>query len=270
MTFYFSAYSTPLLFGFVQAWVYAILLWVRGSREERLSDQLLGWVLVALAFEIWIYMLGFGGIEIFWQRLEFFPRTLTFLLPPLVYFYMRAQCDAGFRFRPRDALHTLPFLINTLYHIVVFAQGPAFVRQWENDIHNQGIDWLEYVGAEGQQFLYLYWSFQLYRAYRVWIKTQFSDTETISFRWFRNFLIALAITIIANLSVTIVDIWLNLNFWQDWWGDLVTVVLIYYISIHGYAQVQSGRQLTFSMPAQPVPVADLPLGTRGNRARIGC
>lgn len=96
MNFYFSAYSTPLLFGFLQAWVYAVLLWVRGRREERLSDILLGWVLVALAFQIWMYMLGFGGIEIFWKELNFFPRTLSFLLPPLFYFYLRAQFDTEF------------------------------------------------------------------------------------------------------------------------------------------------------------------------------
>lgn len=251
MDFYFSAYSTPLLFGFVQAWVYALLLWVRGRREERLSDTLLGWLLVGLAFEIWMYMLGFGGIEIFWQRLEFFPRTLTLLLPPLIYFYLRAQFDAGFRFRPRDAWHFLPFVADALYHIVVFAQGPAFVQHWEVSVHNRGVGDLEYWGAVTQQFLYLYWAFQLYRAYRAWTKTQFSDTETISFRWYRNFLIALSITIVANLTMMIIDMQLNLDFWHDWWGNLVTVVLIYYVSIEGYAQPQMANKLHFN-PDNPV------------------
>ena len=245
MTFYFSAYSTPLLFGFVQAWVYAILLWVRGRREERLSDGLLGWVLVALAFEVWIYMLGFGGIEIFWQRLAFFPRTLSWLLPPLVYFYLRAQFDAGFRFRPRDAWHALSFVVDSLYRVIVFAQGPAFVQDWETNVHNRGIDDLEFIGGNVQQFLYLYWSFQLYRQYRRWIKTQFSDVDRISFRWFRNFLVALTFTIATNLLVNIVDLWLDLDFWHDWWGNLVTVVLIYYVSIQGYAQPQVAHKLHF-------------------------
>ena len=252
MTFYFSAYSTPLLFGFVQAWVYAILLWARGWREERLSDKLLGWILVTLAFEIWIYMLGFGGIEIFWQRLEFFPRTLTFLLPPLIYFYLRSQFDAGFRFQTRDVWHILPFVADTLYHVGVFAQGPAFVHYWEASVHNRGIDHLEYFGAVLQQFLYLYWSFQLFRAYRAWTKTQFSDTERVSFRWFRNFLVALFITIVANLFMTLIDSWLNLDFWHDWWGNLVTVVLIYYVSIQGFAQPQVAHKLRFHPEADSV------------------
>lgn len=248
MTFYFSAYSTPLLFGFVQGWVYALLLWVRGRREERLSDTLLGWVLVALCFNIWMYMLGFGGIEVFWRELEFFPRTLGFLLPPLYYFYLRSQFDATFRFRPRDVWHALPFVVNTAYHLLVFAQGPAFVRDWENTVHNGRIDHLEFIGGTVQHFVYLYWSFQLYRAYRQWTKTNFSETESISFRWFRNFLVALTITLTFNLIMTLLDLWLNLTFWQDWWGNLVGVVLIYYVSITGYAQVQPGRRLTFREP----------------------
>ena len=245
MSFYFSAYSTPLLFGFVQGWVYAVLLWVRGRREERLSDVLLGWVLVALCFDIWIYMLGFGGIEIFWKQLEFFPRTLGWLLPPLVYFYLKSQFDTTFRLRVRDAWHVLPFVLDTAYHVLIWAQGPAFVRQWENDVHNNGIDDLEFIVGTGQQFVYLYGSLQLYRAYRVWIKTQFSEIDTISFRWFRNFLIALTITLTFSLMMTLIDLWLDLNYWQDWWGNLVGVLLIYYVSITGYAQVQPGRRLTF-------------------------
>jgi len=251
MNFYFSAYSTPLLFGFIQGWVYAVLLWVRGRREERLSDTLLGWVLVALCFDIWMYMLGFGGIEIFWKELEFFPRTLSWLLPPLVYFYLKSQFDTTFRFRPRDTWHVLPFVLDTAYHVLVWAQGPTFVHQWEHQIDYPYLGKPLFVLGVIQQFVYLYWSLQLYRSYRAWIKTQFSETDTISFRWFRNFLIALTVTLIFGLIMTLLDLWLDLNYWQDWWGNLVGVVLIYYVSIEGYAQPQMANKLHFN-PDNPV------------------
>lgn len=251
MNFYFSAYSTPLLFGFVQGWVYAILLWRRGRSEERLSDTLLGWLLIGLCFDIWIYMLGFGGIEIFWKELEFFPRTLGFLVPPLVYFYLKSQFDTAFRFRLRDARHALPFVIDTAYHVLVWAMGPAVVHEWETAVHNPYLGQPFFVLGVAQQFLYLYWSLQLYRAYRAWTKTQFSDTEIISFRWFRNFLLALTVTLTFSLLMTLVDLWLDLNYWQDWWGNLVGVVLIYYVSIEGYAQPQMANKLHFN-PDNPV------------------
>lgn len=197
MNFHFSVYSTSLLIGFIQGVVYAVLLWVRGWREERLSDTLLGWVVLALCFSFFDYLLGFGGIEILWNELEFFPRSLDLLLPPLFYFYLRSQLDGAFRFHWRDIRHALPFLVDTLYHLSVFASGPNFVHDWKTGVHDPfGGDRLEYGVGAAQQLLYLYWSLQLYRRYRTWIKTQYSDTETISFGWFRNFLVTLTATIL--------------------------------------------------------------------------
>ena len=259
MTFYFSVYSSPLLFGFVQGWIYAVLLWVRGRREERLSDVLLGWVLVGLSFNIWEYMLGFGGIEILWRELEFFPRTLGFLLPALCYFYLKSQVNADFRFTWRDARHATPFLLLATYHIGVFSMGHTFVERWKTTVHEPyHVDDVEFIVGVGLDVYYLILSLRLYQHYRAWIKTQFSDTETISFRWFRNFLIALTSTTLFRLLMTILSVTLGLNYWQNWWDELAGVALIYYVGIHGYAQAQPGRRLTFGqlpeLLATPIPV----------------
>lgn len=246
MTFHFSLYSTPLLFGFVQAWIYAILLFVRAWREERLSDFLLGLVLVGCAFNIWEYMLGFAGIDLLWNQLEFFPRTLGYLFPVLCYFYLKSQFNAGFRFSWHDGWHALPFLIYTAYHVGVFAMGHEFVLRWQQTVqYPYGIEHVEFGIGLGIDLLYLYWSLQLYRQYRAWIKTQFSETETISFRWFRNFLIILAFTSVFSLIMTVLSWTLGLDYWQNWWDELAGVVLIYYVSIEGYAQRQANQKLTF-------------------------
>lgn len=253
MNFYFNAYSTPLLFGFIQGWVYAILLWSRGRREERLSDVLLGWVLVGMCFNIWEYMLGFGGLEFLWRELEFFPRSLGFLFPPLCYFYLKSQINADFRFSRHDLWHALPFLIDTGYHIIVFLQGPAFVEHWKRTVHvPYHLDDVSFVSYELLSLYYLYKSLKLYRAYRAWTKTQFSDVETISFRWFRNFILAMVTSMVVSLVVTLLGIWLDLTYWQDWWDELFGAALIYYVSITGYAQIQPGKRLTFQEQTKPV------------------
>ncbi|KAB7732076.1 helix-turn-helix domain-containing protein [Rudanella paleaurantiibacter] len=255
MSFYFSAYSSPLLFGFVQAWGYALLLWLRGRREERLSDILLGWVLVGMAFNIWEYMLGFGGIEILWNQLEFFPRTLGYLLPVLCYFYLRTQVNTDFRFSRRDGWHAVPFLIQVTYHLVVFAQGPNFVRYWKTQVNGPyHLDDLEFWFGVVIDLYYLFLSLRLYRQYRAWITNQFSETDSISFRWFRNFLIALTLATLFGFLMDGLSVALSLNFWQNWWDELAKVVLIYYISINGYAQVQPGRRLAFQAESVPEPV----------------
>ncbi|MBO0930110.1 helix-turn-helix domain-containing protein [Fibrella aquatilis] len=260
MDFHFNIYSVLLLFGFMQGWVYAILLWVRGRREERLSDSLLGWVLVGCCFNIWVYMLGFGGIEILWRQLEFFPRNLGLLFPPLCYFYLRSQLNADFHFTRADFVHATPFLIETTYQLVVFSFGHDFVIQWERTVHDPYYigDFFYAVGI-GSQLYYLYRALGLYRAYRDWIKTQFSDTEIISFRWFRNFLIGLTVTAVLSLLMNLLSVLYGLSYWQNWWDDVATVVLIYYASITGYAQPQPTRHLLFQATANDVIPADYTL-----------
>ncbi|SOD79245.1 helix-turn-helix domain-containing protein [Spirosoma fluviale] len=260
MTFDFNTYSSPLLFGFVQGWIYAVLLWVRGRREERLSDGLLGWVLVGMSFNIWEYMLGFGGIEILWRELEFFPRTLGYLFPALCYFYLKSQVNADFRFSRQDLWHAVPFLIQVTYHLSIFSMGHEFVERWKTTVqypyHLEDIEF--YVGV-GLDMYYLILSLKLYRHYRAWIKTQFSETETISFRWFRNFLVALTATMLLSLFMTLISVTFTLNFWENWWDKLAGVVLIYYVSIHGYAQAQPGRRLTFTEEPIGVQTEDVDL-----------
>jgi AraC-like DNA-binding protein len=255
MTFDFNPYSAPLLFGFVQGWVYALLLWVRGWREERLSDLLLGWVLVGCSFNIWEYMLGFGGIEILWRELEFFPRSLGLLFPPLCYFYLKSQFNALFRFRANDALHAVPFLIDTTYHVLVFSRGSDFVESWKQRVHEPyHVADVVFVVSTGLSVFYLYRALKLYRAYRQWTETQFSDADLVSFRWFRNFLLAMAASLVVNLTMIFLDQWLNLSFWQDWWDELFGAFLIYYVSIEGYAQAQPTTRLRFQK-TDPEPVA---------------
>lgn len=246
MTLYFNEYSTPLVFGFVQGWIYAILLWIRGRRNERLSDHLLAWLIVTCCLEIMDYMLGFLGVEILWQELEFFPRDIGLLLGPLSYFYLKSQTNVEFRFKRRDFWHAVPFLIKTSYHLLVFSLGRNFVQYWEETVHRPAhIGQVETLAFLVSNYFYFYQSLRLYSEYRQWTPTQFSDTETISFRWFRNFLVAFAFSITFYWFMYVLDLWLDLPFAQDWWNELVVAGLIYYLSITGYSQQQPTKRVVF-------------------------
>lgn len=258
MAFDFNLYSTPLLFGFVQAWIYAGLFWVRAWRHERLSDGLFGCLLAAFSFEIWEYMLGFGGVEFLWNELEFFPRNFGLLLPPLAWFYLRAQFNADFRFRWPDVKHAAPFLLYVVYHLAVYLQGRVFVEHWKAQVHfPYGIEHLQTGLKIALQGLYFYWAFRLYRQYRSWAPLQFSNVDTVSFKWFRNFLLAFLASSIIGLGMTLIDLGLDLDFWHDWWSELFNAGLIYYLCIAGYAQTQP-RRLHFEPPAADTAAAGLP------------
>jgi AraC-like DNA-binding protein len=260
MTFNLNLYSTPLLFGFVQGWVYALLFWVRGTRQNRLSDWLFGALLAAMTFEIWEYMLGFAGVEILWNELEFFPRTFGFLVMPLAYFYLKSQFNAAFRLRWADAKHALPFVVYATYHLVVFVQGKTFVQHWLNHVHYAyHLETVEWALLVLQRVLYFYWAFQLYQEYRTWTYSQFSDPDAVSFGWFRNFLLAFAVAYLVGLVMTLLGWIFKLDFWHDWWDELFFVGLIYYVAITGYGQTQP-RKLLFTpvtTTAEAVPTEEV-------------
>ncbi len=256
MRFDFNLYSTPLLFAFLQGWIYALLFLARGWRQGRLSDGLFGALLIAFTFDIWEYMLGFAGVEILWKELNFFPRTFSLLLPPLVFFYLKSQFNIGFTFKRKDALHALPFLIYCLYHLLVFAQGPTFVNQWLETVHQPlELDLVYAFVLFCAQLYYFISAYRLYREYQIWIPTEFSDTDTVSFSWFRNFLLAYLAGNLMSWIMFLVDLWLRLDFWHDWWDELFLAGLIYYLSIAGYAQLQP-RKIQFTAKessSEPVP-----------------
>lgn len=253
MQFNFNLYSTPLLFAFIQGWIYAGMFWLRAWRHGRWSDGLFGVLIAAFTFEIWEYMLGFAGIEILWTTLEFFPRSFNLLIPALSWFYLKSQFNTHWQPRWQDWWHAVPFGLYLAYHLLVFSQGADFVEWWKTNLHFPwGIPYLEAILSFLLTALYFHWAYQLYRQYRSWSPTQFSNPELLSFDWFRNFLLAYFLSSVIGWSMTLIDLWLNLDFWHDWWDELFNAGLIYYLSIAGYTQTQP-RQLVFEPSAQNAP-----------------
>jgi AraC-like DNA-binding protein len=242
MSLTFNAYSTLLALGFIQGAVYALLLWVRGIRNERSSDILLGWLLVAACVEILPYTLGFLGINILWERLFFFPHSMGMLIGPLFYFYFIVQTNSEFRFSRKHILHLAPFLLVAGYHLIIWLMGKDFVMAWDAEVHRgYHINTLEEVGYFISNITYFMLALKLYTAYRKWTPTMFSDPDSISFSWYRNFLISIGLAIAFSWLMRVVDSYWNLPYQQDWWDKVFVIFIIYYISISGYSQSQRQR-----------------------------
>ena len=101
-----SIYTTPLQFGYFMALLFAVLFWIRGSREERLADTLMGWLMLLLNQMLQDYTFGFAGINVLWNELHGFPRGVGLLLGPAVYFYLRAQTNRNFKLQLRNQVDT--------------------------------------------------------------------------------------------------------------------------------------------------------------------
>ncbi len=237
-----SLYTTPLQFGYFLALLFAILLWYRGWQEERLSDKFLGFVLFFLAMEIQDYTFGFAGINILWEKFDGFPRYFSLAFAPTIYFYLKAQINREFRFKPIHFLHYVPYFIYFIINIVVFVQGKATLDAFRSSELAYWLGWLESIAIWTSYIYYFYQSLRIYKEYRSWTETQFSDTETISFVWLRNFIYLIIAGEIFKFAWSIADKLLgDLPLEQDWWWHLLTVLIICYVGIKGYTQYQPLR-----------------------------
>ncbi len=244
-----SLYTTPLQFGYFFGLLFAVLLWIRGWQEESLSDKLLGWVLFLLAIDIQDYTFGFSGINFLWEELNGFPRSLNLLFGPAVYFYLKSQVNRQFRLNRAALWHLMPWLVYVLFNLAIFLQGRFFVQAWQASTEYQIVNWIETALLLCSYGFYFKKSLTLYRDYRKWTETQFSDTESVSLIWYRNFLYLMIFTIVFKWTWFLIDVILNLDFYQDWWWNLTTVGIIVYVAITGYRQRQLA-QLNFKSPVE--------------------
>jgi AraC-like DNA-binding protein len=238
-----SLYTTPLQFAYFFGLLFAILFWVRAYREERTSDALLGFVMFFLAMEIQDYTFGFAGINYLWEDMNGFPRYFSLAFAPTIYFYLKSQINKDFRLEKKHLLHYVPYLVYFIINLIVFLQGKAFVDDWNKSSAVSILSKVEMVAVYGSYIYYFYKSLQLYKEYRTWTTNEFSDTDSVSFVWLRNFIYLIIAGEVFKFSWSMIDKVMDLPFEQDWWWHLLTVCIIVYVGLQGYTQKQLKKLL---------------------------
>lgn len=236
-----SLYTTPLQFGYFFSLLVWILLLIRGYQNQRLSDKFLGWVMFILAMELQDYTFGFAGINFLWNELNGFPRSVSLLFGPFVYFYFLSQTNRSFRLTKSHAWHFLPYAGYFFYKLFFFLQGPETLEK----LHESTLDLvMSYVLRICLIISFIYYLSKcsaIYREYRKWSLDQFSNLELIDFKWFRNFIYCMIFWLIFREIMLVIDVIFKLDFYQDWWWNLALAAVSIYIGLKGYSQQQPGR-----------------------------
>ena len=245
-----SFYSTPLQFGYFFALLMALIFWRRSLLEERLSDRLMGFIMLVLALELQDYTFGFSGINVLWEELNGFPRGVWLLLGPLVYLYLRSQTENNFKVKGKQYLHFLPYLIYFIIEGSAFIQGPEAVEAFQKNASFYYLDSLHYVLRLVSYSVYFSLSIRLLKNYRQWTNKHYSNPEAVSFKWFRNFIYLMIIWIVAREIMSIIDNQYDLPFYQDWWWNLLLAPTAVYVGLEGLRQKQP-KGLRFQLEEQP-------------------
>lgn len=233
--------TTPLQFGYFLALLFTVLLIVRGLREERTSDILLGLVVFLLGMEIQDYTFGNSGINYLWVELNGFPRYFGLAFAPMIYLYLKAQINREFKFQLTDLKHFIPYFVYFIFHFIVFLNGKTAIDYIQKSDVGQYVLYIESIATWVLYIVYFTKSLRLYKAYKNWIEGQFSDTNSIGFEWIRNFIFLIIAGEIFKWIWLLADFFMHLPFTEDWWWNLFTVFVIIYVAVSGYTQIQPKR-----------------------------
>ena len=255
----------------LQTLIFVPILWLRGVREERKSDKWLAFLLVTLALTVLPFTLGWLGITYLWEELPMLPWDgFSLLTPAAIYFFLCSLIQADFKLQKRNYWAFLPYIVYFCYHLAVGLQQKDWVLQFWHGVDNYINPCFNLVEL-GLNIYFLYQSFHLYNQYQKQVPEQYSDVETASFKWFRNFLYVFTAVVIINFAYTISDFFMDYGYNQMWWLYLVISAYTYYLSVAGYAQPRvrplarvhslSEAAAAFAPATSPNKPVDLPIET---------
>lgn len=276
MPFQFHFYSVLLLIGFLQGIVYAILLYIRGFREDKLSDKLLATLLLLVSFHIAQYMLGFAG----WYNdadgngngwystfMFYFPFHNVLWIGPVFYFYFRSLTNDDFQFSKKDFWHFVPglvyfsiilltFLVDIVY--TKWLTGAALAHHYGTQGHwsdyRQSIIDSAFNHLNTISFvIYLVLTARIYRQYRQYINDNYSDTAAIQFNWIRNILYLVIAGFMIDFGVDIVGYFVKYEDYTSRWNAYFGyAIVLYAISILGYNRKGKPAQKLAFNPSESI------------------
>jgi len=238
MLFSFSLKSSILLIFFLHGIVFSTLLLIKGLQNENKSSLWLSLFTILCSLYIAPFMFGYAGWyaqQPYRNILFYIPFQQLFLLPPVLYFYIKALLDKSFQFSKRDYIHFLPSAIYLIYSIVVFLTDNVILNEYY--FYKDGKDkdfslWYQITGLCSLGY-YLAQSLKTYYKYKALTYNVVSFADTVMFKWAKRFLIAFLMLIAIRILFFIVNPEWD-EFGKKFWYYVCFSILFYYMSISGY------------------------------------
>ncbi|MEM8486490.1 MAG: helix-turn-helix domain-containing protein [Bacteroidota bacterium] len=228
-------FFVPLTLGLFQGMLFAVLLVVRGAREERLSDYLLAMLLFCGCLVLLPILLGLLDIHVLWNEWLFLPLNPGLLIGPLLYLFVIAHTNRGFRLTKQSLWHFFPFVVYAVYHIAIFVQGRDFVFHWMDAVDLPIINPIYQLLTLLSLCVYLWVTIQQYRQYQRWIEAEYANPEAHLYPWIKRFLWVVLLTVFITCLLRIIEsVLFDFDYIQSWFTATMVAITTYYISIAGY------------------------------------
>jgi AraC-like DNA-binding protein len=262
MIFDFNFYSSLLLPSFIQCIVFTIIFFTKEHRQQKISDYLIGSILLVIAMKTLQWMLGFAGWydskDGYSMFMFYFPFNLLIFIGPLLYFYFRSATNVNFKFKRIDLKHFyIPFAFLLIYFLIAFFDFTFNLPFEEGDKGHGGT-----IGPLAQlpitQILSYFSYFSLtyysvliyndYKKYQVYLNETFSSIEEINFVWLYYILIIIIggslLFFFGNIILLFFDF---KNIYKvEWYLYFIYGLIGYYVSISAFKySSKDSRKLNF-------------------------
>ncbi len=237
----FSLFDILIIIGIVQGFVTGILLLI--TKRNPKSNPFLGLGLIAFSFLIsktLLHTLGLWNTQFF----RYFPNGTELVVAPLIYFYIRSLIDSRFRFRKKDILHFIPFLLSQGFSFVVYFSVFSINDFVEKDtiasaMHFNTVKIIEERLVIISIVIYLLAGYSKLTTYKKWLNNTTSDNTFPDFSWLRNIYIFSIIVAVFSFTNIMSDFLFNLRdvtnvHWQTY--QVFISFFIYYLGFIGYKQ----------------------------------
>jgi AraC-like DNA-binding protein len=176
------------------------------KKGKRLSNFILAVFLLSKAFSIINYLIMHFQIRN--PHICFILLPFIFLYGPSLYFYVRSLAYRDFSFKRRHAVHLIPFLLVSIYFIVIYhSQSTAIkIRILTGLLDGLPIQAIFMIGLYHIIiFCYLIASFFILFNYRNKLKGIFSSMEKINLTWLKYVLFGFSFIWIIDFTSFLLD-----------------------------------------------------------------
>lgn len=237
MFFDFGLKSATLLIFFIHGVIFSLVLLRKGIQTENTSNKWLAAFVFLCSLYIAPFMFGYAGWyskKIYREILFFIPFQQLFLIPPVVYFYIKNTLYKSSVFTKKDAIHFIPAAIYLCYSLVIFIVDKGILDDYYFYANGRDKDfelWYQIAGFVSMIY-YLIVSLKMYTHYKKTTYHTVSYADSILFKWIQRFLIAFLLLLIIRLLFFIINPEWG-EFGRKYWYYLSFSILFYYISVSG-------------------------------------
>jgi AraC-like DNA-binding protein len=255
MIFSYNFKSVSLLFFLLSGLIFTLLLLTNGIRHEQKSSKWLAAFILFCTLYVAPFMLGYSGWysrQPYRDILFYVPFQQLFLLPPLLFFYVKNLLNNQYRFQREDWKHFLPAGFYFIYIVMVGVYDKLIIGEYYFYANERDKDfdlWYQLTGFVSMVY-YLLLSLRLYDRYKRKNCETTSFADSVLYSWLLQFLVAFLLLLVIRLLFFILNPeWAN--FGGKYWYYLTFSMLYYFIALSGFTHaVKSGLQITYNQSSE--------------------